>query len=306
MTRHETPIPSEIEVTKVSASCKVTVGMPVWNGERFVRQAIESILGQTFHDLELLISDNASEDRTEQICRQYAAMDTRVKYFRQSKNIGAGANFRWLVLQSSAPFFMWAASDDYFDPHWLEVLLARMDQSTVLAFGAVEEITEDGALVRRMEFPSLIGSAVTRLTRLLLWNEGAGKACLIYGLFRKEHLHRSLYALTDYAASDQLLTFNVLRGGGLVCAPTAATHHKRGRPLGSGRGREPWGFKYLVRRLICLDELDYLSRYTKFPGSFAFKCGMCGLLALKYCIVLSRTTGTRLKKWFGKIVTAGL
>ena len=71
----------------------VSIGMPVYNGERFIRDALESLLAQSFTDFELIISDNASTDTTERICKKYAARDSRIRYVKQSGNIGAALNF---------------------------------------------------------------------------------------------------------------------------------------------------------------------------------------------------------------------
>src|SRR5688500_6871770 len=90
----------------------VTIGMPVFNGEASVRQAIECLLGQTFAEFELIISDNASRDGTEAICREYAASDSRVRYIRQNENLGVLANFEFVLDQAGGEFFMWAAADD--------------------------------------------------------------------------------------------------------------------------------------------------------------------------------------------------
>lgn len=90
----------------------VTVGMPVFNGGDFLEQAIESLLLQSFHDFELIISDNASNDRTQEICQRYAAKDPRVSYVRQASNIGAEENFLFVLNAARSPFFMWAAADD--------------------------------------------------------------------------------------------------------------------------------------------------------------------------------------------------
>jgi glycosyltransferase involved in cell wall biosynthesis len=91
---------------------KVAIGMPVWNGENFVSEAIESILGQTYGDFELVISDNASTDATAEICRGYAKQDTRIRYFRQTKNIGAGPNHDEVFRLSAGRYFKWACHDD--------------------------------------------------------------------------------------------------------------------------------------------------------------------------------------------------
>jgi glycosyltransferase involved in cell wall biosynthesis len=91
---------------------RISIGMPVYNGERTVAAAIESILHQSWSDWELLISDNCSTDATESICRSYMVGDKRIRYLRQPKNLGAAANFRKVLDESRGEFFMWAAADD--------------------------------------------------------------------------------------------------------------------------------------------------------------------------------------------------
>lgn len=98
----------------------VTVGIPVYNGASTISCVIESLLAQTFYDFELIISDNASNDGTSKICRQFANADPRIRYVRQKENIGPAANFRFLVDTARAPFFLWAACDDIRSPDFLE------------------------------------------------------------------------------------------------------------------------------------------------------------------------------------------
>ena len=74
----------------------ISVGMPVYNGEAYLRDALDSLLSQTFRDFELIISDNASLDTTEAICREYAGSDSRIRYIRQTENLGAAANFQFV------------------------------------------------------------------------------------------------------------------------------------------------------------------------------------------------------------------
>ena len=90
----------------------VTIGMPVYNGQRFIRQAIASVLAQTFADFELLISDNASTDGTGQVCAEFAARDSRIRFVRQNQNIGAFLNFRYVTDHAAAPLLVWLAHDD--------------------------------------------------------------------------------------------------------------------------------------------------------------------------------------------------
>lgn len=98
----------------------ITIGMPVFNGAATVAVAIESVLGQTFSDFELVISDNCSTDGTTDICRRYAEQDARIRYIRQDTNIGASPNFRYVVEQARGTYFTWAAADDVRSPDFIE------------------------------------------------------------------------------------------------------------------------------------------------------------------------------------------
>ena len=91
---------------------RVSIGLPVYNGERFLPQALDSILAQTFEDFELIISDNASTDTTEEICRTYATQDQRIHYHRHEQNRGAAWNFNYIVPLARGEYFKWAADDD--------------------------------------------------------------------------------------------------------------------------------------------------------------------------------------------------
>ena len=112
---------------------EVSVGMPVYNGERWLAEAIESILDQSFDRLELIISDNDSTDGTEAICRRYAARDPRVRYLRQEKNLGASDNYNFVFRAARAPYFKWASSNDICHERFLESCLAAFRSRPDLA-----------------------------------------------------------------------------------------------------------------------------------------------------------------------------
>lgn len=95
-----------------NSSPTVSIGMPVYNGERTLREALDTLLSQSFSDFELIISDNASVDGTAKICRHYAAQDKRIRYIRQSANVGPLANFKFVLNEAQAPYFVWVACDD--------------------------------------------------------------------------------------------------------------------------------------------------------------------------------------------------
>jgi len=99
----------------------ITIGMPVYNGAKFIEAVLDSLLNQTLKDFELIISDNASTDNTEEICKLYSAKDERIKYVRQNENIGPVANFKYVLLKSHGDYFIWAAADDVRSTNYLEL-----------------------------------------------------------------------------------------------------------------------------------------------------------------------------------------
>lgn len=109
------------------AAPRVSIGVPVYNGENFLAEALGSILAQTYRDFEIVICDNASTDRTEAICRDFAAADPRVRYYRNERNIGLGPNFNHVLELSRGPYFKWACHDDLLEPVYLEKCIAVLD-----------------------------------------------------------------------------------------------------------------------------------------------------------------------------------
>src|SRR5690348_16440326 len=95
---------------------RVSIGLPVFNGENFIADAIASVLGQTLTYVELVIQDNASTDRTAEICADFAARDRRVRYFRNPTNLGLAPNYNLAFHNSRGHYFKWLAHDDYLEP----------------------------------------------------------------------------------------------------------------------------------------------------------------------------------------------
>jgi len=102
--------------------------MPVRNGEKVIKRAIDSLLSQTFSDFELIISDNASNDSTTQICEEYSKKDNRIKCIHQEKDIGAYGNFEFVLKKAGSVYFMWAPSDDIWEPSFLEKNVKILDE----------------------------------------------------------------------------------------------------------------------------------------------------------------------------------
>lgn len=130
---------------------KVSIGLPVFNGEKYLAQAIQSILDQTFEDFELIISDNASTDGTAKICMDAAARDPRIRYFRHERNLGAAPNHQFTFNEALGDYFKWSAHDDILKPAWLERCVEVLDShpEVQLAFPLTLVIDEAGDVVRK-------------------------------------------------------------------------------------------------------------------------------------------------------------
>ena len=113
---------------------RISLGMPAYNGEKYIRKAIESLLEQTFADFELVISDDASTDKTEAICREFAARDRRIRYVRQSKNLGCGPNHKFVLDDARGNYFRWTNDDDIWMPTYLSECIGAAEAHNSIDF----------------------------------------------------------------------------------------------------------------------------------------------------------------------------
>jgi len=133
----------------LAAAPTVSIGVPVYNGERHLRAAIESLLGQTFGDFELIISDNASIDSTREICEEFVRRDARVRYHRQSTNIGVARNWNFVARTGCGRYFKWASSSDTCEPSMLAQCVKVLEENpnAVLCYGRTRLIDDAGATI---------------------------------------------------------------------------------------------------------------------------------------------------------------
>jgi glycosyltransferase involved in cell wall biosynthesis len=108
---------------------RVSIGLPVYNGQNYLQGALDSILAQTYTDFELVISDNASTDATREICQHYATRDTRIRYYRNERNVGLAPNFNRVFELSTGDYFKWAAHDDLLAPEFLGKCVDALDRN---------------------------------------------------------------------------------------------------------------------------------------------------------------------------------
>lgn len=183
---------------------KVSIGLPVFNGEKHLRQAISSILNQTFSDFELIISDNASTDNTEKICKEYAARDARIFYYRNKKNIGAPANHNVVFNLSQGHYFHWFSADDILSPLFLEKTIEIMERnpSIILCFSNFIRIDECDQIIDRNN--QSLGESDNVRERLHQLASLDHDCELNYGLIRSEILRKTELE-QNYDDSDRIL-----------------------------------------------------------------------------------------------------
>jgi glycosyltransferase involved in cell wall biosynthesis len=192
---------------------RVSIGLPVRNGENYLEEALESICYQTFRDFDVLISDNASDDRTEEIARRYVALDSRIRYHRHPVNIGASKNYNYVFHHTQGAFFHWAAHDDVLRPSFLEECVAAFDREpgdTVLVYAQTLLIDAAGRPLRSYRKVSRKGGrqASERLNEMI--GPGDHSASLlhmcfpIFGLIRRSALERTSL-IANMPRSDDLL-----------------------------------------------------------------------------------------------------
>jgi glycosyltransferase involved in cell wall biosynthesis len=209
------------ESRMTSGKPRISVGMPVYNGEPYIGIAIQSLLDQTFEDFELLISDNASTDRTEEICRDLAARDSRIVYTRNRQNIGAAPNYNRLVDMASADYFRWSNADDVFAPTLHERCIAVLDANpdAVLSYGKTKIIDADGN--EGADYEDNLDLQDERPSdRFRKFHEQVGWTNAIYGLMRTEALSRTaMMGSGSFPAADTNLMGELVLYGKFIEVP---------------------------------------------------------------------------------------
>jgi glycosyltransferase involved in cell wall biosynthesis len=183
----------------------VTVGVPVYNGERFLRQCIDSLLNQTFRDFRLVVSDNASTDRTREIAESYVAADSRVTYRRHAKNIGMYGNFDSLLRTAETKYVKLANADDYWSREMLGDALQQLesDSSVVLCYPLMTMIDAEGKIIERYGYRLhlLEDDPVIRFRRVLTEIRLVNQ---LMGVMRNDAARR-LLPLLEHTLGDRIL-----------------------------------------------------------------------------------------------------
>jgi glycosyltransferase involved in cell wall biosynthesis len=245
----------------------VTIGMPVFNGERFIRKALDSLLAQTFTDFELIISDNASTDGSLQISQEYAARDGRISVYHNERNMGMCRNFRIVFEKGRGEYFMWAADHDLWHPEFLQAHVEALadDREIVMAHPRVVAISaEDEVLpVHSPDYDSVGMNKLERIRDACGRMSGAGN--MVYGLFRSDVIAKcGVYARC--AAPDRLLMLEASVYGTFKQIPRELWFRRYpGRLPKPGGGVAPDYDQVLARQRAILFENGDAPWYSRFP-----------------------------------------
>ena len=255
---------------------KVSVGIPVYNGEKYIRQAINSVLQQTFTNFEIIISDNASTDQTEIICKEYEKKDERIRYIRHKNNKGADFNFPFVLAEAKSDYFVWLAYDDYWESTFLEknTKILEENHNVVGSIGLVKYYgVKDFHIKKNLTYKiknkirrgsndqfekyahvlPVSGIYEEKVSTYLRFDQ----ASFVYGLFRTDKLQNRMVS-ADQAGWDLLLILNILKDGDLHVIDEILLYRF---VSGSHSGFTYFGF--YKKKLISLTELI-------FPGATLF------------------------------------
>jgi glycosyltransferase involved in cell wall biosynthesis len=198
----------------------LTIGVPVFNGERYLAQALAGIRAQTFTDFEVVIADNASTDRTGEIAQEMAATDPRFRYVRRPENIGLVPNYNQLFTGTTGEFFAWHDSDDVTDPEFYRACLTQLRASPAAAAATSDIllIDSDGQVIGpdpervRGDHPDL----AVRFAELASFDHFCQ---FTYGVYRRSMMARTRLMLPFFWSSDRLFLAELALQGTLLRDP---------------------------------------------------------------------------------------
>ncbi len=207
---------------------KLSVGIPVFNGEKFLHQCLDSLLSQTFTDFEIIISDNASDDSTSEICKKYAEKFKIFRYVKHEKNMGMKWNFDFVLQQAHCDYFLWVAVDDILLPNFLQKNIDILDLEPKLV-GSVSRINSYNSNDLQKSNIDNFFQDLTKKLRIRLRKRGTysitgtydekvrfylkKSTCqIIYGVFKTNVIKKSII-IEEFEGSDWCINLNILKHG---------------------------------------------------------------------------------------------
>jgi glycosyltransferase involved in cell wall biosynthesis len=207
----------------------VSVGVPVYNGERYLAGALDALAAQDLEDFEVVICDNASTDATAEIAREYAARDGRFSYHRNQRNLGLSGNFNRTFELSRGRYFKWAAHDDWHPPQALRLCAEALegDPSAVLCGSAVAIMDDDGEVFDQWHPTADLRSPNPRVRlHRLIWT--LDETHPLFALMRSDALRRTP-GYRPYVAADRVLLSQLVLMGPFWQLPDVLHYYRAAR-----------------------------------------------------------------------------
>ncbi len=281
-------------------SPRVTIGVPIYNGEKYMRQAFDSILNQTFTDFEVIIADNGSTDDTVAICQEYAAQDDRIIFHQNESNLGAAFNYNKVFHLARGEYFRWAAHDDYNEPTALELMVKMLDENPEAILSYPKTILIDGnddLIEYHEDYYDLRSSSASE--RFSKFFKSSAWCHPVFGLIRTEVLGRT-GLIGNFASSDRVLLGELAVQGKCYEIPEHLAY-RRLHPENSTEANQTdeammnWydpmkKAKLLTPRIVRM--IAYAKGINRAPISFGEKVKSYGVL-LRFYLSLDRLEGVQ-------------
>jgi glycosyltransferase involved in cell wall biosynthesis len=263
----------------------VSIGMPVYNGAKYIWCAAQSILAQDYEDFELIISDNASIDETESICRELAERDGRIRYFRNDTNVGASRNYNRVFRLARGQFFKWAAHDDECHPAMLRrcvEVLERAPDRVTMVYPLAELIDEEGkTLVPILDHIESRDPRPHRRLAHILWF--LNMCDPVFGLYKVEYLKKTQligpFFGADYVLLSELAMLGEIWELGEVLFRLRAHPGRSMQSNPSARLRDVWYDPAAARRLFIMPDWERMvwellksARRSSLPPAEKLRC----------------------------------
>lgn len=221
---------------------RVSIGLPVYNGEKFIRKKLDSLLTQSFKDFEIIISDNASTDSTSHICEEYSKKDQRIRYIRQEKNMGAVWNYNFVLKNAKYSYFLWTAADDILLPEFIEknmkILLSQKNVvcsiSRMKLYGNMTDYLNPYSkdtlftkimkkIQRELGYMDNYPASGTYEQRIIEFFKNLRHNQIFYGIYRTEQV-RKCFVSKSFIGLETATILNILRYGDLYVTDEVLMH----------------------------------------------------------------------------------